>query len=152
MVRKTYRCTYCEKEFKSGDWTGCTGDPFRRHSLPSKTYYSTHGNYQVGVIKERPVLDAQGVMTKLPSQMAKFTNGVFGTDDPQFQEELDRLTEEGALCSQEEHAKSKMTGDQLLRRSEGQVTEQNKLIAQQSEELARLRSQIGKTAEKRPSA
>ena len=140
IQRREFECLFCGEKFKTGEWGKCSGDPFRKHVVAEKTYYSKHSNHTINITIDQIVTNpSTGETIRTGLVTADFSMGQYKTTDPMKQEFLDNLLAVGSLITREQYVDSKLTEEQKTARAQSSLVEANALLEKKQEELDRLK-------------
>jgi len=135
-----WKCVNCEKEFGLDQWYGCRGNPGRKHAVLRKTYYCKWSN---GLVKHLNtdetiyVKAGEGKTVNVGLLTARFQNGTFETDDPEYQWHLDQDRD---LCSHDEFVEFRLPEKAKTERAKTQVVELRTLLERTQAEVNELKA------------
>lgn len=138
---RKFDCVDCGRQFIAGDYYGCRGQQITKHRVEVKVYYCKHSNGLMKHLNTDQTIylsQGEGKTVNVGLLTARFQNGMFSTDDPEFQFCLDQAND---LCSHDEFVESKLTPELRNTRLKGQVEELRQLQTKTELELARLRQE-----------
>lgn len=138
---RKFDCIDCGKQFVAGDYYGCRDQQITKHRVERKNYYCKFSDGMVKHLNTDQTIylsQGEGKTVNVGLLTARFVNGTFSTDDPEFQFHLDQASD---LCSHEDFVDSKLTPELKNARLKTQVEEMRQLQLRTQIELERLRAE-----------